>query len=126
MSNKSCCIHTDCKRNGNCFECMTYHRDRDSLTRCQKDAKKSGIIVRKPTAAEIIDMEAKPTWNCGISVFDWFYDSEETCLITEGEATVEFAETSVSFGAGDYVVFRKGLSCVWKVTKPVKKHYIFK
>jgi len=31
---------------------------------------------------------------------------------------VTYSGESVSFGAGDYVVFPKGLSCVWKVTKP--------
>ena len=30
----------------------------------------------------------------------------------------------LSFTAG-YVVFPKGLSCVWQVKKPVKKYYVF-
>ena len=84
------------------------------------------ITVRKPTETEKAEMRSKPTWGCGVSVFDWHYDSEETCLLTEGEVTVEYGGGSVSFGAGDYVIFPKGLSCVWKVTKPVKKHYVFR
>ena len=84
------------------------------------------IIVRKPTEAEKSDMRKKPVWECGVSEFDWYYGSEETCLIIEGEVTVTYDGGSVSFGVGDYVVFPKGLSCVWKVTKPVKKHYVFK
>ncbi|MDR3019776.1 MAG: cupin domain-containing protein [Treponema sp.] len=84
------------------------------------------ITVKKPTKAEIKDMETRPTWGCGVSEFDWYYDSEETALITEGEVTVTYEGGSVSFGAGDFVVFPQGLSCVWKVTKPVKKHYLFK
>ena len=84
------------------------------------------IIVKKPTEAEKADMKSKPVWECGVSEFDWYYDSQETCLIITGEITVEYDGGSVSFGAGDYVVFPEGLSCVWKVTKPVKKHYIFK
>jgi len=84
------------------------------------------VIVRKPTEAETLEMQSKPTWSCEISEFNWFYDSEEVCLLTEGEVTVTYDDGSVSFGAGDYVTFPKGLSCVWKVTKPVRKHYIFR
>jgi len=45
--------------------------------------------------------------------------------LIEGEVTVEYEGGSASFEAGDYVIFPKGMSCVWKVAKPVKKHYIF-
>lgn len=84
------------------------------------------IFVKKPTDAEKQTMQSQPVWTCGVSEFDWYYDCEETCLLTDGEVTVTYDGGSASFGAGDYVVFSKGLSCVWKVTKPVKKHYIFK
>jgi uncharacterized cupin superfamily protein len=84
------------------------------------------IIVKKPTETEKADFMKKPTWGCGVSEFDWHYDSEEICILTEGEVTVTYEGGSVSFGAGDMVVFPQGLSCVWKVTKPVKKHYVFK
>ena len=84
------------------------------------------ILVRKPTEEEIVEMRSKPVWVCDVSEFDWYYDSEETCLIIEGEVTVKYGSESVSFAAGDYVVFPKGLSCVWQVIKPVKKHYEFK
>jgi uncharacterized cupin superfamily protein len=84
------------------------------------------ITVRKPTEAEKNDMASKPVWGCGVSEFDWHYDSEETSLITEGEVAVSYSGGSVTIAAGDYVVFPKGLSCVWKVLKPVKKHYTFR
>ncbi|MCL2061259.1 MAG: cupin domain-containing protein [Firmicutes bacterium] len=85
------------------------------------------ITVKKPSAQEKAYMEGKPTWSCGVSEFDWFYDSQEVCLIIEGEVCVSYGEgKTAEFGAGDYVVFPKGLSCVWKVTKPVKKYYEFK
>ena len=84
------------------------------------------IQVRKPTDREISGMKTKPVWTCGISEFDWHYDSEETCLIVEGAVTVNYGEKSVSFAAGDFVVFPEGLSCIWQVKKPVKKHYMFK
>ena len=84
------------------------------------------ITIRKPTDSEKAAMQSQPTWGCEVSEFDWHYDSEETALIIEGEVTVTYDGGSVSFGAGDYCVFPAGLSCVWKVTKPVRKHYVFK
>jgi len=83
------------------------------------------IRVTKPTPAQVQAMQSKPTWSCGVSQFDWYYDSEETCLLTEGEVTVDYDGGSVRFGAGDYVVFPQGLACVWNVTQPVTKHYVF-
>ena len=83
------------------------------------------ILIRKPTEKEIAEMQTKPVWTCEMSEFDWRYDSEETCLIIEGEVTVNYGSESVSFAAGDYVVFPKGLSCVWQVKKPVRKYYVF-
>ena len=84
------------------------------------------IIVRKPTESEVAVMKSMPTWTCEVSEFDWYYDSEETCLVIEGEVVVKYGEKSVTFAAGDYVVFPEGLSCVWQVRKAVKKHYVFK
>jgi len=83
------------------------------------------IIIRKPSDSEIAAMKTKPVWTCGVSEFDWYYDSEETCLIIEGDVTVKYGSKSVSFSAGDLVVFPQGLSCVWQVIKPVKKYYVF-
>jgi len=84
------------------------------------------IIVRKPTESEVAKMKSMPTWTCEVSEFDWYYDSEETCLVIEGEVVVKYGAKSVTFAAGDYVVFPEGLSCVWQVRKAVKKHYVFK
>ena len=84
------------------------------------------IIVKKPTESERAVMLKEPVWECDVSEFNWHYDSEETCLLIHGEVEVTYANTSVRFGAGDMVIFPKGLTCVWKVTKAVKKHYVFK
>ena len=84
------------------------------------------ITVRKATEADKTAMQSKPIWECDVSEFDWHYDSEETCFLIEGEVTLTYDGGSVSFGAGDFCVFPEGLSCVWKVSKPVKKHYEFK
>lgn len=65
-------------------------------------------------------------WSCEASEFDWEYDEPEACHILEGEVTVSCDDgETVSFKGGDLVQFPKGLSCRWKVTKPVRKHYIF-
>ena len=84
------------------------------------------IIVKKPTEEEIAYMDKQPTWSCEPSTFDWFYAQEEHCLLIEGDVTVKYGDKSVSFGPGDYVIFPKGLSCVWEVKKAVKKYYVFK
>ena len=84
------------------------------------------ITVRKATEADKAKLLNKPTWSCGVSEFDWHYDSEEICILIEGEVTVSYDGGSVSFGAGDYVEFPEGLSCVWNVSKAVKKHYEFR
>jgi uncharacterized cupin superfamily protein len=83
------------------------------------------IEVRKPTPQEEAEMKSWPTWQKEPSEFPWHYDEKETCLIIDGEVTVEAADQTVSFGPGDCVVFPPGLDCTWKVTKAVHKHYKF-
>ncbi len=83
------------------------------------------IEVRKPTPEEEAEMKQCPTWEKEPSEFEWHYDEQETCLVLEGEVTVEAEGQSVSFGAGDLVIFPKGLDCVWKVKKKIRKHYKF-
>jgi hypothetical protein len=85
------------------------------------------ILVRTPSPAEVQSMgiPAWPVWTCGVSTFDWHYDEPETCFLLKGQVTVEAGGQSVTFGQGDLVQFPLGLSCVWKVTAPVRKHYRF-
>lgn len=66
-----------------------------------------------------------PIWTCPVSEFDWFYDEAEACHILEGEVEVIWEGGSARFGAGDFVRFPQGLSCRWKVSKAVRKHYRF-
>jgi len=70
-------------------------------------------------------IKAWPIWTCGISEFDWEYDTQESCLLLGGDVEVKTDFETVNFSAGDYVVFPRGLKCRWKVTKPVRKHYSF-
>ena len=85
------------------------------------------VLVERPTEEKIAALQARnwPIWECGVSEFDWSYDERETCLILEGEVEVETPSGTVRFGAGDLVVFPTGLSCRWKVKRPVRKHYRF-
>lgn len=85
------------------------------------------IEIKKPTDNELQTMGVFNwgVWECDVSTFDWTYSDRETCYLLEGKVTVETDTETVTFGAGDMVVFPAGLSCVWKVTKPVKKHFQF-
>lgn len=86
------------------------------------------ITVTKPTEEQIAVCQQWPIWTSDPSKFDWEYTQTETCLIIEGKVTVSGAgesPESVTFGAGDLVVFPTGLKCVWNVEQAVKKHYNF-
>jgi uncharacterized cupin superfamily protein len=87
------------------------------------------IDIKKPSKDELNakDVYSWPIWEKEISRFEWYYDSTEECLLLEGEVTVETEDgDSVTFGKGDFVTFSKGLSCVWDIKVPVKKHFNFK
>lgn len=83
------------------------------------------IIVKNPTAEEVQKMKQQPIWEKEISTFPWHYDDQEMCLILEGEVTVKTNSESVSFKAGDLVIFPKGLDCTWDIKSPIRKHYKF-
>ena len=86
------------------------------------------ITVIKPKDEELQNQGVLtwPIWEKEASEFDWYYDSTEECYLLEGEVTVTTDEETVTFGKGDFVTFPKGLSCKWKITKDVRKHYNFK
>jgi len=70
--------------------------------------------------------ETWPTWTKEVSEFPWSYNEPETCLILQGKADVTTKEgETVSFGAGDFVVFPAGLECTWKIIEPIEKKYKF-
>ncbi|HEY0841985.1 cupin domain-containing protein [Methylotenera sp.] len=86
----------------------------------------SKIIVEKPSAEQLASLGVKgwPTWSKEVSQFPWRFSTQEIAYILEGEVTVQPAEgEAVSFTVGDLVTFPAGLSCVWHVKKPLKKHY---
>ena len=87
----------------------------------------NNIIIKQLSNDEIENMGIInwPIWTSEVSEFPWKYDVEESCLILEGEVYVTAGSESVEIKSGDFVIFPKGLSCVWKVTKPIRKHYQF-
>ena len=74
----------------------------------------------------VADFKNWPIWECEPSTFDWTYSDEEHCFILEGYVEVVGEVNTVTIKPGDYVIFPRGLSCVWKVSKAIKKHYTFK
>ena len=87
------------------------------------------ITVEKADAAKLaaLGVNSWPTWSKEVSKFPWSYNSQEIAYIVEGEVTVtpKNGGNPVSFGVGDLVTFPAGLSCIWDVKKPLRKHYQF-
>lgn len=89
----------------------------------------SAIKVEKPDKKRLEEMGVSrwPIWEKGVSRFDWSYDSTEVCYLLEGKVTVETKDgKKVELGKGDLVTFPRGLSCIWDIKEPVRKHYNFK
>ena len=89
----------------------------------------SKIIVEKNPSEERLNslgIKSCPTWSKEPSTFPWSYSEQEIAYILEGEVTVTpDGGEPVSFGKGDLVTFKEGLSCTWHVKKALKKHYHF-
>ena len=80
---------------------------------------------KKPTSKEIEEAMKWATWEKEESLFDWYYDSQETFYVLEGDVTVTWDTGEISFGKGDLVTFPAGLKCTWQVQKKIRKHYTF-
>lgn len=85
------------------------------------------IKVEKLAEEEINSKGIKnwPIWEKEVSTFDWYYDETEQCYFLAGRVIVQTDDGEVEIGKGDFVTFPSGLSCVWKVMEPVRKHYRF-
>ena len=82
--------------------------------------------AHKATPAEIAKTKSWGTWSKEPSEFPYSYEEMETCYILEGEAEVtDNKGNKTSFKAGDWVVFHPGLECVWRISKTIKKKYVF-
>lgn len=86
------------------------------------------IRITRPDEAELSRMGVKswPIWEKEISSFPWHYEQKETCYILEGNVIVEPENgEAVTIKPGDLVIFPAGMSCKWKISSPVRKHYNF-
>ena len=86
-------------------------------------------VEKNPSEEKLNELGVKSwgIWTKEESEFPWTYDSTETCYILEGDVVVTPDDgEAVTIGKGDLVTFPKGMSCTWKVRKPIRKHYIFK
>ncbi len=86
------------------------------------------LVEHNPSSAklEVMGVYDWPVWTKEASTFPWTYDQQETCYLLEGDVTVtpEGGEP-VRFGAGDLVIFPKGMRCTWEIHEAVRKHYQF-
>jgi uncharacterized protein len=65
-------------------------------------------------------------WTKEVSTFPWLYSEKETCYLLEGSVTITpDGGEPVTIGKDDLVVFPAGMSCIWDVREPVRKHYRF-
>ncbi|KAI3977268.1 hypothetical protein MKX01_009237 [Papaver californicum] len=66
-----------------------------------------------------------PKWEGPPSTFPWTFTSNETCYLLKGKVKVtpDGYNDFVEIGAGDLVVFPKGMKCTWEISEAVDKHY---
>jgi len=65
-------------------------------------------------------------WEKEVSELPWAYDAEEVCYLLQGEITVTpDGGKPVTIKAGDFVTFPAGMSCYWKISSAIKKHFNF-
>ncbi|XP_018834960.1 uncharacterized protein LOC109001911 [Juglans regia] len=84
-------------------------------------------IERNPPQSRLVELgvTAWRTWEGGPSKFPWEFTATETMYLLEGKVKVyvDGHDESFEIGAGDLVVFTKGMKVTWDVTEAVKKHY---
>ncbi|KAK9699739.1 hypothetical protein RND81_08G192900 [Saponaria officinalis] len=91
---------------------------------------KLGVRVEQnPTESTLSELGVLqwPKWGCPPSKFPWTYEAKETCYLLQGKVKVypDGSSEPVEIGAGDLVVFPKGMKCTWDVSEAVDKHYKF-
>lgn len=86
------------------------------------------LVEHHPSGAklDVMGVYDWPVWSKEVSTFPWNYDQMETCYFLDGEVIVTpDGGEPVKMGAGDLVIFPKGMSCTWEILEPVNKHYNF-
>lgn len=85
-------------------------------------------VERQISAARQAELKITdwPIWEKSTSTFAWTYDASETCFLIAGEVTVTpDCGEPVTIYAGDLTIFPAGMSCTWKITSNLIKHYQF-
>jgi uncharacterized cupin superfamily protein len=85
-------------------------------------------VGRNPSEEELDEMGVRswPIWTKEASEFPWSYDATETCYVLEGRVVVTpDGGEPVEIQPGDLVTFPEGMSCTWRITEPIRKHYNF-
>ncbi|XP_044510105.1 uncharacterized protein LOC123228697 [Mangifera indica] len=87
-----------------------------------------GVKIQKnPPQSKLdeLDVSSWPKWECPPSKFPWTFKATETMYFLEGKVQVyvEGNEGSFEIGAGDLVIFPKGMNITWDVVEAVNKHY---
>ena len=79
-----------------------------------------------PERLQMLDVFNWPIWTKEISEFPWHYSESEMCYFLEGDIIVTPDRGDpVTMGKGDLVTFPEGMSCTWKISRAVRKHYSF-
>jgi uncharacterized cupin superfamily protein len=61
-------------------------------------------------------------WDCTEGIFKWHYSQDEVILVVSGEAfMINEKGEERRFGTGDVGFFPAGTSCLWRVSKPIRK-----
>ncbi|KAJ1271833.1 hypothetical protein BS78_06G155900 [Paspalum vaginatum] len=102
----------------------------DTMEATARSPSLSITVEKNPTEARLLQLGVKswPKWGCPPGRFPLKFDAALTCYLVKGRvrAAVKGSRGEcVEFGAGDLVVFPKGLSCTWDVVVAVDKHYNF-
>jgi uncharacterized cupin superfamily protein len=85
-------------------------------------------IEKNPSKEQLkkLGVEKWPIWEKEVSEFPWHYDETEQCYVLEGRVIVTPKNGEpVEIKKGDLVTFPKGMSCRWKITQSIRKHYNF-
>lgn len=86
----------------------------------------SEIIITRPSKDELdkLGIDKWSSWECDPSEFDWQYTNRETAYVFKGKVVVTTDDgKKAEIGAGDLVVFPKGLKCHWQVLERIEKVY---
>ena len=87
---------------------------------------KTEIEIATQEKLKSLGVDSWSSWSCGISEFDWEYDSDERCYVQKGRAIITTEEgDKIEIKEGDIVLFPKGLRCSWNIVESIEKTYRF-